>query len=370
MPNTQDEPIQRPAAVPAIWSSIIAVMDEVTNVPKTGEMKNRKGETQYHFVPSSELRARIGRSFRNHALMLQSRDITASFEAKPVSGANGSTVWTTAQVTLTYVFTSLVDGSTVEFEAAGEGRDSSDKATAKAMTMALKSALSQAFMLATDDEDPDATRPEVVQEDRYAPPPPDNRTDAQRAAQEAYERRKAQLAQDTRPEQATRLTTRQPSETDEQYLARLRAEQAPQEDYNAAVRQANQNGRPAQVHPARPTQAAEPAGDPMADAERMLTDRLGARPVDEIGQKLVTAISEATRTRMAGGKLTPKDTQQRQRAGAAVTAAVNATDLAKLDRIILQAEAEGLLQLVIDEDKMVAAMLKAMRDSRLAGAST
>lgn len=396
--------IAQPVEKPAVYSSIIGVMEAVTNVPKTGEMTNRKGEHQYNFVKSADLRAKVGRAFRDQALMLQSRDCTAVFETKPVSGANGQTLWTTAQVTITYVFTSLVDGSTLEFQSAGEGRDSSDKATAKAMTMALKSALSQAFMIATDEQDPDAERPEIHQDQRYAPAPPDNRTPEQIAAQKAYEERRAaqrgdqpaapqgggqrleltadgrqvaaqaqqgaRLAQDVPPQSATRLAARRPGETDQQYLERLRQEQGTQEDYNAAVADAN-GRRAAQVHPAQPTQADAPTGDPMADAERMLADQLGARPVDEVGQILVTAIGAATRERIASGRpLAPRDTAQRERAGRAVAAAVNARDLDQIDRIVRQADQEGLLGLTIDDGKMVGAMIKAMRDSRLAGASS
>jgi hypothetical protein len=341
-----------PEAKPAIWAAIVAVMDEVTNIPKTGEMRGKNGAVQYNFVPSSELRARIGKAFRNHALMLQSRDMVATFEGKPVSGASGSTVWTTAQVTLTYVFTSLLDGSTLEFQSAGEGRDSSDKATTKAMTMALKSALSQAFMLATDDEDPDAQRPEITQDQRYAPAPPDNRTPEQRAAQAAYEARRTGQQPDAAQRAEAVATAPHPTGQP----ARQALELTPDGQRVAA-----------QVHPEPSVQRRpDPTADPIQQAEQMLADKLGARPVDEIGQRLVTVIADTTRERMAGRQATPRDQAQRDRAGKAVQAAIVAPTLEQIDRVVALADTEGLLPLTIQDGKMVAAMLKAARDSRLA----
>lgn len=56
-----------------------------------------------------------------------------------------------------------VDGSNVEIITVGEAMDSGDKATNKAMSVALKYALLQAFLIPTEDEkDPDAKTPEQL----------------------------------------------------------------------------------------------------------------------------------------------------------------------------------------------------------------
>jgi hypothetical protein len=64
-----------------------------------------------------------------------------------------------------YKFTfNTVDGSSVSCVVRGEGMDSGDKASNKAISIALKYALVQAFMIPTEDMvDPDATTPEQTE---------------------------------------------------------------------------------------------------------------------------------------------------------------------------------------------------------------
>jgi hypothetical protein len=61
-----------------------------------------------------------------------------------------------ARVVVEYTFTAAEDGSAVTASAAGEAFDSGDKATPKAMSVALRTALLQSLMLPTNDPDPDA----------------------------------------------------------------------------------------------------------------------------------------------------------------------------------------------------------------------
>lgn len=61
-----------------------------------------------------------------------------------------------ARVVVEYTFTAAEDGSAVTASAAGEAFDSGDKATPKAMSVALRTALLQSLMLPTHDPDPDA----------------------------------------------------------------------------------------------------------------------------------------------------------------------------------------------------------------------
>lgn len=60
-----------------------------------------------------------------------------------------------ARIVVKYVF-AAPDGSTVETTVPAESMDSGDKATAKAMSVAFRTALLQTLCLPTDDADPDA----------------------------------------------------------------------------------------------------------------------------------------------------------------------------------------------------------------------
>jgi ERF superfamily protein len=140
-------------AQPAILAAVWSVMNDVQGVGKHGQMEY--GE-RYRYRKYDDLKRELGAACRTHGIMLQSQVMSVTnqhpFEKDPRKAR--------VQVHMRYKFTSLTDGSTLVFEAVGESIDTSDKATGKAQTMALKTALDQAFMLAMEDiEDPDATRP-------------------------------------------------------------------------------------------------------------------------------------------------------------------------------------------------------------------
>jgi ERF superfamily protein len=153
---------------PAILAAIWGVMNDVQGVGKHGQMDPASRAGNYRYQRYDDLKRELGAACRTHGVFLQSaiKNVTneRDFEDKRK---------TRVQVTVQYHFTSLVDGSELEFMSVGESIDTSDKATGKAMTMALKTALVQAFMLAAEDiEDPDATRPgETDQPARREPHP-------------------------------------------------------------------------------------------------------------------------------------------------------------------------------------------------------
>lgn len=187
---------------PAILAAVAAVMRAVTYVPKAGQYDDGRS-TKYAFRKFEDTAAALGNAFREHEIFVQSEILsrTTDTDKKPYGKGDGYTLWTQVFVTVRYSFTSLVDGSRLEVSAIGEGKDSSDKASAKAMTMAMKSALTQGFMIATDDPDPDASRPgddysEPVGQGRGYDP---NQAARQRAAQQ---REQAAAAGVTPPEQS------------------------------------------------------------------------------------------------------------------------------------------------------------------------
>jgi hypothetical protein len=142
-------------APPAIFAAILGIMNDVTGVGKHGQMDPAARMGNYKYQRYDDLKRELGAAFRTHAVFLQS-DTTRLVTERVGEGGR----MTRVVVSATYRFTSLVDGSELTFDSHGESMDKSDKATGKAMTMALKSALIQAFMLAAEDtEDPDATRP-------------------------------------------------------------------------------------------------------------------------------------------------------------------------------------------------------------------
>lgn len=149
-----------------ILTAIRAVMATVRGIAKAGEMRAStavNARIQYRFQKYDDMAEAIGTAFRDHGVMTQGTITEISYhnwDKKNKDG--GTTMWTSCRLRKAFSFTSLVDGSHVTIEAAGEGSDSSDKATNKAETAAYKNAIKQAFTLSTaDDADPDETRPQV-----------------------------------------------------------------------------------------------------------------------------------------------------------------------------------------------------------------
>jgi hypothetical protein len=149
-----------PTSPPAILAAIQAVMSEVTYIPKGGQYDGGRSGS-YTFRKFEDTAAALGLAFRKHNIFVQSKTINSfrDLDKKPYKEGSGYVMWTSVWVEMAYTFTSLEDGSTLTAQAFGEGKDNSDKATAKAMTTAMKAALTQAFMIPTDDPDPDASRP-------------------------------------------------------------------------------------------------------------------------------------------------------------------------------------------------------------------
>lgn len=142
----------------AVYQAVQALMDKVTNVPKTGTYA--QGKTRYNFRGVEQLTQDVGEAARAVGLMLTSEVLGQTYDVRAVKNYEGKEVyWTHCRVHMRYLFTSLEDGSTLAFEAIGEGLDNSDKASSKAMSTALKYFLGQSLLIGTDDADPDSERP-------------------------------------------------------------------------------------------------------------------------------------------------------------------------------------------------------------------
>lgn len=91
-----------------------------------------------------------------HKVTVQPKVLQYDYSTIDVGKGNQSKPMGHARVIVEYTFTSAEDGSSASAAAAGEAFDSGDKATPKAMSVALRTALLQALMLPTDEPEPDA----------------------------------------------------------------------------------------------------------------------------------------------------------------------------------------------------------------------
>lgn len=158
-------PTQGPVdpGAPAILGALWRVMEDVTYVPKGGTYEGGSSGN-YKFRRFDDVAKELGEAFRRHGIFVKPSVMgsdTERFEVTKEYRNGGKSIqnWTDTRVRVKYTFVSLVDGSEQSVSVVGEGRDLSDKSTSKAMTMALKTVLTQAFMLPSDAPDPDSERP-------------------------------------------------------------------------------------------------------------------------------------------------------------------------------------------------------------------
>lgn len=136
-----------------IYTLIGKIMGEIDAIGKNGESKDYNGKVQYKFRGIDQVYNALNPVMAKYGVFVcpeildQTRENRTSSNGKPLIYS-----------ILTVRFTVYApDGSSIQMVIIGEGMDSGDKATNKAMSIAMKYAMFQLFMIPTDEmRDPDA----------------------------------------------------------------------------------------------------------------------------------------------------------------------------------------------------------------------
>jgi len=143
-------------AVPVgLIKKLASIRRELKNIEKKG----RNTHQNYDYLRAEDIAGEIGDRLAAVNVILSRENL--AFAASTIEATNSrGEVRTDARiiVTLDYVFCDGDSGERLSVASIGEGRDSGDKASAKAMTNALKYALSQPLMMRVGD-DPEADAP-------------------------------------------------------------------------------------------------------------------------------------------------------------------------------------------------------------------
>lgn len=132
-----------------IFKALVEVMNDVGAVRKAEFNSHQK----FSFRGIDAVINAVSPAFRKHGVFCVPTVISSEYESVQV-GQN-RTVMGHARVMVTYTFHAS-DGSSVAATVSAESMDSGDKATAKAMSVAYRTALLQTLCLPTDEADPDA----------------------------------------------------------------------------------------------------------------------------------------------------------------------------------------------------------------------
>lgn len=132
-----------------IYQAMNEVMKDVGAVRKN----ERNTHQNFNFRGIDAVINAVSPAFRKHGIFCTPTVISSEYESVQV-GQN-RTVMGHARVMVQYTF-HATDGTSISATVSAESMDSGDKATAKAMSVAYRTALLQTLCLPTDEADPDA----------------------------------------------------------------------------------------------------------------------------------------------------------------------------------------------------------------------
>lgn len=132
---------------PAVYAAFAAAMTEVEKIAKLGENKHQR----FNFRGIDDTMNAVGPVFREHGLFIIPEVVDKQVDH---AATNAGKRMTTVHLQVRYTIAHK-DGSSFAGTAPGEANDTSDKSTAKAMSVALRTFLLQSMLIPTGDPDPD-----------------------------------------------------------------------------------------------------------------------------------------------------------------------------------------------------------------------
>lgn len=151
-------------SVPLIYQKLVAIMKDTGVIAKT-EKNQAQG---FMFRGIDNVMNELHELFAKHSVFITTMVTDCKTEQYTAennyNGQIKSTIWTTTRATCEFHFFAE-DGSSVKSVVIGEGKDSADKSMNKALSVALKYALLQMFLIPTaEKKDPDYDYPETTTE--------------------------------------------------------------------------------------------------------------------------------------------------------------------------------------------------------------
>lgn len=149
-----DETMNTTPAIPAIYAAIHGVMKDIGAIGK--DSKNEQQGFMYRGI-EAVMNALQPAMIKNDMFVVP--DLLEQKREERVTAKGASLIHSVLKVR--YDFIAVKDGSRISATVGGEGMDTADKATNKAMSAAFKYACFQVFCIPTEEmKDPDADTPE------------------------------------------------------------------------------------------------------------------------------------------------------------------------------------------------------------------
>lgn len=137
-----------------IYETLIAVMNDIPAIGKDSK-NNSQG---FYFRGVDAVTNTLNPIFRKHGLIVMPTKITELSRDIRDTKSGGQQFFTNLIIEYTFY---AEDGSFVKAEVKGEGADSGDKSSNKAMAVAFKYAVCQTFSIPTEEKEPEADDPQL-----------------------------------------------------------------------------------------------------------------------------------------------------------------------------------------------------------------
>jgi hypothetical protein len=138
-----------------VHEALADVMEEVRSVAKS----ERNTHQNYNFRGIDAVVNAVGPALRKHRVVIIPSVL--DYRSESVAVGKNNTQMRLVTVTVEYKFVGP-EGDCLSAVSVGESMDSGDKATPKAMSVALRTCMLQALMLPTDEPDPDSFSYDLV----------------------------------------------------------------------------------------------------------------------------------------------------------------------------------------------------------------
>ena len=162
---------QKMSEPPEIYAALSNVMRDVQSVGKDGYNQAQK----FSFRGVDGVTNAVGPRLREHGVIVTPRVLDISY--RDFNTSKGALMHE-CTVRVEYTFWAS-DGSSIVCSAPGESADSGDKSTAKAMSVAYRTALLQALCIPTHEPDPDESTYKRVERQKEQPPEPISKDQAE-----------------------------------------------------------------------------------------------------------------------------------------------------------------------------------------------
>lgn len=157
-----DEAMNTTPAVPAIYGAILGVMTDIGVIGK--DSQNEKHTFWYRGIDA--VMNTLQPALIKHNIFIVP-DVLEQKREERVSSSGGNLIYSIIKMQYSFI---AADGSRVCATVIGEGMDSGDKASNKAMSVAFKYACFQVFCIPTEemkDPDADSHEPSVKKEEKH-----------------------------------------------------------------------------------------------------------------------------------------------------------------------------------------------------------